>query len=50
MDKNSPDAPIITHVSDTALWVAVYRAMESKQKEFFSKLDSYFLLLKRGER
>lgn len=29
---DSPERPV-AHVSDTALWVAVYRAMESKRKD-----------------
>ncbi len=30
MGDNTTDETKITHISDTALWVAVYRAMESK--------------------
>lgn len=33
MDTNPTDNSQITHVSDTALWVAVYRAMETKRKD-----------------
>ena len=62
----------INHISDTPLWVAVYRAKESrrlkrempmawlwrllssfsskKRKEYFSKLDFYFVLLGREKK
>ncbi len=33
MDTDATDESRITHISDTALWVEVYRAMESKRKD-----------------
>lgn len=33
MDGNTTNNTGITHISDTALWVAVYRAMETKRKD-----------------
>ncbi len=37
MDSSNTNRSEITHISDTALWVAVYRAMETERKDALFK-------------
>ncbi|MDE3057739.1 MAG: class I SAM-dependent methyltransferase [Bacteroidota bacterium] len=48
METRTNDSSQITHISDTALWVSVYRAMETKRKDALFR-DPYAEILA-GER